>query len=349
MEGEMEKCIIVWITAIACLCYCFYLVARIKGEVMRLLSLLPVFCLFTILPFILNSLHIGILTLFLLVWVGNFKLILFAFDQGPLTPLPPKLSHFICITFLPIKTEQQQQQIIPSHQNAKKAPKVNWKSVLLVLKALLLALIIRSYEYRPIMHPYLVLALYSVHLYLAVEIILALAAAPARACGFELEPQFNEPYLATSLQDFWGRRWNLMVTSILRPTVYTPVCRISTPIIGPRLAQLSGVVAAFLVSGLIHELIFYYITRVNPTWEVTSFFVLQGLCVGIEIEVKRALTDRWQLHRAISGPLTVVFVVLTCIWLFFPQLRRNGAFERLIQEYSIMIDFVRANLLFNKL
>ncbi|KAJ6779053.1 LONG-CHAIN-ALCOHOL O-FATTY-ACYLTRANSFERASE 3-RELATED [Salix koriyanagi] len=28
--------------------------------------------------------------------------------------------------------------------------------------------------------------------------------------GLELEPQFNDPYLSTSLQDFWGRRWNLM-------------------------------------------------------------------------------------------------------------------------------------------
>jgi D-alanyl-lipoteichoic acid acyltransferase DltB (MBOAT superfamily) len=261
--GEMEKSIMVWITAIICVCYCYYLVARIRGGVMRLLSLLPVFCLFIILPFNLNSLHIGVLTLFLLSWVGNFKLILFAFDEGPLTPLPPKLSHFISITFFPIKTEQQQ-QLIPSHQNAKKAPKVNWKSVLLLPKALLLALIIRSYEYRPIMHPYLVLALYSIHLYFAVEIILALAAVPARACGFELEPQFDEPYLASSLQDFWGRRWNLMVTSILRPTVYNPVRRIFTPIVGLRLAQLSGVVAAFLVSGLMHEVIFYYCTHVIP-------------------------------------------------------------------------------------
>lgn len=26
--------------------------------------------------------------------------------------------------------------------------------------------------------------------------------------GGDLEPQANEPYLATSLKDFWGRRWN---------------------------------------------------------------------------------------------------------------------------------------------
>ena len=339
----MEKCIMVWITAITCLCYCFYLVARLQGGVMRLLSLLPVFCLFMLLPFILNSLHTGVLTIFLLTWIGNFKLILFAFDEGPLTPLPPNLSHFISITFLPIKTKQQ----LPSHQNAKKAPKVTWKSALLLLKALLLALIIRSYEYKPIMHPYLVLALFCIHLYLAVEIILALAAAPALACGFELEAQFNEPYLSTSLQDFWGRRWNLMVPSVLRPTVYTPLRRISKPIVGHRLAQLSGVVASFLVSGLMHEVMFYYCTRVNPTWEVTSFFVLQGVCVALEIVVKKAMTNKWQLHRVVSGPLAVVFVSVTGVWLFFPQLLRNGVFEKLLQEYQIMIDFVKANLLFN--
>lgn len=33
---------------------------------------------------------------------------------------------------------------------------------------------------------------------------------------------FDEPYLATSLQDFWGRRWNLMVSSIFRSAIYAP-------------------------------------------------------------------------------------------------------------------------------
>ncbi|KAK4360075.1 hypothetical protein RND71_022304 [Anisodus tanguticus] len=43
------------------------------------------------------------------------------------------------------------------------------------------------------------------------------------ASRVELEPPFDEPYKTSSLQDFWRRRWNLMVTNILRPTVYDPV------------------------------------------------------------------------------------------------------------------------------
>jgi hypothetical protein len=61
------------------------------------------------------------------------------------------------------------------------------------------------------------------------------------------------------------------------------------------------VIAGFLVSGLMHELIFYYFTRAYPTWEVTWFFVLQGVCVAIEIVVKKAVTDRWQLHWAVDA------------------------------------------------
>ncbi|KAJ4866546.1 putative long-chain-alcohol O-fatty-acyltransferase 3 [Raphanus sativus] len=41
--------------------------------------------------------------------------------------------------------------------------------------------------------------------------------------GCDLEPQFNEPYLATSLQDFWGRRWTSMVTAI-SGQLFTTLC-----------------------------------------------------------------------------------------------------------------------------
>ncbi|KAL1562509.1 hypothetical protein AAHA92_05083 [Salvia divinorum] len=61
-------------------------------------------------------------------------------------------------------------------------------------------------------------------MYLMLEMILSLFAAVVKALlRVDLEPQFNEPCLATSLQHFWGRRWNLMVPNILHPTVYRPV------------------------------------------------------------------------------------------------------------------------------
>ncbi|KAJ6429979.1 hypothetical protein OIU84_021400 [Salix udensis] len=71
----------------------------------------------------------------------------------------------------------------------------------------------------------------------------------------ELEPPSNEPYLSTSLQDFWGRRWNLMVTNLLRHTVYKPVRSSLGSLLG-QWAPLPAVAASFLVSGLMHELLF---------------------------------------------------------------------------------------------
>ncbi|KAA8523608.1 hypothetical protein F0562_010031 [Nyssa sinensis] len=186
-----------------------------------------------------------------------------------------------------------------------------------------------------------ILALYCCHVYLGIELTLAITAVPVRAIlGLELEPQFNEPYLATSLQDFWGRRWNLMVTSILRPTVYYPLRRISTGILGRKWAPVPAILATFSVSGLMHEIIFFYLTRVGPTWEVTWFFVLHGICTAAEVVAKKALAGRWQLHWAVSGPLTVAFVAVTGVWLFLPQMIRNGVDLKAIGEYSILADFV---------
>ena len=135
-----------------------------------------------------------------------------------------------------------------------------------------------------------------------------------------------------------------MVSSILRPTVYIPIRRISANVIGSRWAALPAIISTFIVSGLAHEVIYFYFTRVHPTWEVTWFFVLHGVCTAIEIVVKKAATNKWQLHRVISGPLTVGFVAVTGFWLFFPQLIRNGVVEKAIKEYSILADFVKVNL-----
>lgn len=330
MEIEIQTFIKVWFTAVAALIYCYYIASRLPGGATRLISFLPVFYLFTALPLQLSSLHLGAPTIFYLVWLGNFKLLLLSFEQGPLSSTPPlSLLHFISIGLLPIKTK-----------NSVSNSKVN-KPVVFALKVALLAIIVRIYAYREYIHPYIILALYCCHVYLGVELVLAITAVPVRAIlGLDLEPQFNEPYLATSLQDFWGRRWNLMVTSILRPTVYHPVQRISTRILGSRCARPPAILATFLVSGLMHEVIYYYLSRAYPTWEVTWFFVLHGICVTVEVAVKKALGGRWRFHRLVSGPLTVAFVGVTGAWLFFPQVIRYGLDQRAISEYSILVQFL---------
>lgn len=164
------------------------------------------------------------------------------------------------------------------------------------------------------------------------EFMLAMVAVLARTLlGIELEPQFNEPYLSSSLQDFWGRRWNLMASTILQSTVYQPTKQFALHLFGRKWASIPALFVTFLISGLVHELIFYYLGRVKPTWEITWFFLLHGFCLLLEVSCKKKLTAKFRLSRVVSGPLTVGFVMVTAYWLFFPQLLRCNAFQRKLQ------------------
>ncbi|XP_068339503.1 long-chain-alcohol O-fatty-acyltransferase-like [Pyrus communis] len=361
MEDEIYNFIKVCFLANISLCYCFYISSRIPKGILRLISLLPILYLFILLPLNLHSFHLGGPTTFFLVWLATFKLLLFSFDHGPLSSPPPlTLFQFISLAILPIKIKQNPPQksppnqnpdhIIPPNPTKSENPSypIGKKSILFAVKALLLALVVGSYDYRQHLHPYVILVLYCCHLYLGLEILLPLFATPARAVfGFELEPHSNEPYLSTSLQDFWGCRWNLMVTNILRPTTYYPVRNIFTRVVGSRLARFLAMMSTFAVSGLMHEVIYYYLARVSPTWEVTWFFVLHGVSVAIEVEVKKAVADRCRLKPVISGPLTLLFLAVTANWLFFPQLLRNGVDVKAINEYPVMVDFVKSHLPLN--
>ncbi|CAK9146173.1 unnamed protein product, partial [Ilex paraguariensis] len=207
---------------------------------------------------------------------------------------------------------------------------------------LCIAILLRLYGYSEHFHPKLLWCVYSLHMYLALETLLAIVAALARALwGMELEPQFNEPYLSTSLQDFWGRRWNIMVTRILRPTVYEPVLHTSSRVMGRKWAPLPAIFSTFLVSAIMHELIFYYLGRTWPTWEITGFFLLQGVALMVEVAIKKAFSGRWQLPWIVTAPLTIGFVMVTAFWLFFPPFLRCKSMERTFAEYAAMGSFVK--------
>ncbi|VVA30703.1 PREDICTED: acyl-CoA--sterol O-acyltransferase [Prunus dulcis] len=360
MEGEIGNFIKVWLSVFLSLFYCYAFGKFVPKGFPRLLLIIPVVALFLDLPLHLSTIHLGGTTAFFISWLANFKLLLFAFGKGPLCSDPSiSLPRFVAVACLPIKIQQNPPPKTPqfqtsNHQNghnsntyghattkqnpAPKSP-LNY-----ALKGLLLALLIKVYDYKEHLHPNLIWVMYCFHIYFALEIILLMAAALARALlGLELEPQFNEPYLSSSLQDFWGRRWNIMVTTILRPTVYEPVVALSTRVVGRRWAPLPAVMGTFIVSAIMHELIFYYLGRLPPTWEISWFFLLHGLCLVVEIAVKKAIAKRkkFQVPRLVSGPLTVAFVTGTVFWLFFPPLLRCNADVRALGEYAAVGAFFK--------
>ncbi|KAK1351997.1 Acyl-CoA--sterol O-acyltransferase 1 [Heracleum sosnowskyi] len=335
MEGEINNSIMVWTSVYISLSCCFFASKIIPIGFLRLLAFLPVIFLFLVLPLYLHTIHLGGMTAFFIAWLCNFKLLMFCFGIGPLSYPSISLLHFLAIGSLPIKIQQQD----PSSKTSKHVPIA---SINYAIKTLLLVLFVRAYDYVDHIHPKVVYFMYAFHMYFVLELALVGLAALARALlGLELEPQFNEPYLSTSLQDFWGRRWNLMVTRILRPTVYEPAHKISTMILGRQLASLPAILATFIVSAIMHELMFYYLGRVRPRWVVTLFFLLHGFCLVAEIAIKKALGDRLRLPRFVSRTLTVVFVLATGLGMFLPELLKCNTDIRAFQEYAAVGKFVK--------
>ncbi|XP_019430295.1 PREDICTED: acyl-CoA--sterol O-acyltransferase 1-like [Lupinus angustifolius] len=99
--------------------------------------------------------------------------------------------------------------------------------------------VIKAYDYTDYnIHNMVLYILYSLYLYLILEIILAIFKVLARTLlGIEFEPPFDEPCLASSLQDFWSRRWNLVVVNTLRLSIYEPTKKFALPIIGRKWAS----------------------------------------------------------------------------------------------------------------
>ncbi|KAF7150788.1 hypothetical protein RHSIM_Rhsim02G0097500 [Rhododendron simsii] len=339
----------------------------------RLLSIIPIVSLFFALPLKLHSVNLCGSTAFAIAWLSNFKLLLLAFGKGPLSHPSLSLPHFIAIACLPIRMRQDPPPKSPSNlksQNRNQPspldqdghnsqdpppncriggnphPRITQKERTSIrnyaIKSILVALLFRVYDYSDHVHPKAILVISGFLMYFMLEIVLATAAFVARAIlGLELEPQFNKPYLSTSLQDFWGRRWNLVVSRTLRPSVYDPVLCVSAQFMGQKWAQLPAVVCTFLVSALMHELIFYYMGRTRPTWEITWFFLLHGACLVVEIVIKKLAKDRYRLPWVIAMPLTVGFVMGTGFWLFIPQLLRCKVPARAFEEYALLGAFVK--------
>ncbi|MBA0736355.1 hypothetical protein Gogos_009917 [Gossypium gossypioides] len=328
---EMNSFIKVWLAVFTSLCYCHAMGKMVPKGPKRLIFLLPIVCLFLYLPLNLYSPHLGGLTAFFIAWLGNFKLLLFAFNKGPLNTRI-SLPLFMALACLPIKIQQDP---IKENPSSKSQGKSKEGTVNYVIKGLLLAIILWSYNFIEYIHPNIIKLLYALHIYFFLEIFFAIGAAMVRSFyGVELEPQFNEPFLSTSLQDFWGKRWNLMVASIMRPTVYEPTLRFSSAVIGRKWAPVPSVLSTFVVSGVMHELVFYYLRRVSPTGEVSWFFIFHGICLTLEIGLKKALSGKCRLPWIVTGPLTVGFVLGTGVWLFIPQFTRSKLDVRAFEEYA---------------
>lgn len=100
--------------------------------------------------------------------------------------------------------------------------------------------------------------------------IFPIATATWRRAGFDVDDVFRQPWRSKSLAEFWSRRWNVGFSEMLTILVSRPV--------GKRLGRTAGMVAAFLASGLLHELAIS-VPAGGGYGLPTLYFALQGALV----------------------------------------------------------------------
>src|SRR6266487_592884 len=125
-----------------------------------------------------------------------------------------------------------------------------------------------------------------------------------QAAGLDAEPIMEAPLRSKSVSEFWGRRWNGAFNRLAFDFVFRPLARRQ----GIRIATL----AAFLVSGLIHELVIS-LPAGGGYGLPTAYFLLQG--IGI-------LTER-ALPQIRGQIFTIVITAASAFWLFHPPFVRN--------------------------
>jgi hypothetical protein len=128
-----------------------------------------------------------------------------------------------------------------------------------------------------------------------------------RGVGVCAPPIMQWPILSESVAEFWGRRWNLAFRDLSHRFVFRPL----TPRIGASRAMLAG----FLVSGLVHDLVIT-VPAGGGYGLPTAYFALQGSAVMLE-------HSRWGralgLGHGLRGRLFALIVILTPVMWLFPR------------------------------
>lgn len=116
--------------------------------------------------------------------------------------------------------------------------------------------------------------------------------------GFDFDENFNYPYAATSITDFW-RRWHISLTTWFRDYLYIPLG-------GNRCSKIKWIRNFFIVwllTGLWH----------GASWN----FILWGLFYAVILLIEKQFLGRYlkKLPRIIAWALT--FIVVNIGWLLF--------------------------------
>lgn len=141
--------------------------------------------------------------------------------------------------------------------------------------------------------------------------------------GFELINNFQRPYLATSITDFW-RRWHISLSTWLKDYVYIPLG-------GSRCSKARNywnIFITFLVSGIWH----------GANWTFIFWGCLHGAYQVLEkmFGMQKCTTRNLGIRLL---RISFTFVLVTIAWVFFRQPTIGdafGVFERMLTDHGAL-------------
>jgi hypothetical protein len=134
-----------------------------------------------------------------------------------------------------------------------------------------------------------------------------LAALAWRHAGVAAEPIMDNPLRATSLSDFWGRRWNRAFRDLVDPLVFRPLVRRY----GPRVASWG----VFLFSGLVHDLVIT-LPAGGGYGRPTLYFLLQAAVIEL---THSPLGKRWRLRSGLRARAIAAITLIGPLGLLAPR------------------------------
>ena len=141
----------------------------------------------------------------------------------------------------------------------------------------------------------------------------------AKIIGYDFCPNFNHPYVATSVSDFW-RRWHISLSTWLRDYLYIPLGGNRK---GPRRTYIN-LVLTMLLGGLWH----------GAAWT----FVFWGLWHGLALSLCKLITTKYQkteihlLGKLLGWSSTMLVVIIG--WVFFRSDSIESAFQCVLRMFS---------------
>ena len=127
-----------------------------------------------------------------------------------------------------------------------------------------------------------------------------------RIFGFKYMENFNLPYAARSITDFW-RRWHMSLSSFFRDYVYIPLGGNRVP----RLLYIRNIFAVWALTGLWH----------GAAWN----FVVWGLLFGVLLTAEKLFLDKWLQKCGRILPHVYVMAVVVLSFVLFNASSMQGA------------------------